>query len=165
MGRSGGGCLLYVEGQAERHSWNGCTAMRSRSALAAAHQLGEPEKPLNVFFVLLCLVAQSGVTLCDPMDYSCPPPPHRPRLLCPWGFSRQEYWSGILCCPPGDLPNSGIKSRSPTLPADSLPSEPPLPPPRRSDPCCKAPIARKCFLRSQICYSHPLFSLPPSSTC
>ena len=26
------------------------------------------------------------------------------RLLCPWGFSRQEYWSGLPCPPPGDLP-------------------------------------------------------------
>ena len=47
------------------------------------------------------------------------------RLLCTWGFSRQEYWSGLPCPPPGDLPNSGIKPRSPTLQADSLPSEPP----------------------------------------
>ena len=40
------------------------------------------------------------------------------------GFSRQEYWSGLPCPPPGDLPNSGIEPRSPTLQADSLPSEP-----------------------------------------
>ena len=25
-------------------------------------------------------------------------------------FSRQEYWSGLPCLPPGDLPHSGIKS-------------------------------------------------------
>jgi len=25
------------------------------------------------------------------------------------GFSRQEYWSGLLFPPPGDLPNSGIE--------------------------------------------------------
>ena len=36
-------------------------------------------------------------------------------------FSRQEYWSGLPCLPPGDLPNSGIESKSPTLQADSLP--------------------------------------------
>ena len=24
------------------------------------------------------------------------------------GFSRQEYWSGLLCAPPGDLPDPGI---------------------------------------------------------
>ena len=39
------------------------------------------------------------------------------------GFSRQEYWSGFPS--PGDLPDPGIEPRSPALPADSLPSEPP----------------------------------------
>ena len=47
------------------------------------------------------------------------------RLLCPWGFSRQEYWSGLPCPPPGDLPSPEIKPRSTSLRADSLPSEPP----------------------------------------
>ena len=47
------------------------------------------------------------------------------RLLCPWEFSRQEYWSGLPCPPPGDLSNPGIEPPSPTLQADSLPSEPP----------------------------------------
>ena len=41
------------------------------------------------------------------------------------GFSRQEYWSRLPCPPPGDLPNPRIKPRSPSLQADSLPSEPP----------------------------------------
>ena len=36
------------------------------------------------------------------------------------GFSRQEYWSGLPCPPPGDLPNPGIKLSSPALQADSL---------------------------------------------
>ena len=43
-------------------------------------------------------------------------------------FSRPEYWSGLPCPPPGDLPNPGIKSRSPALKVDSLPSEPPRKP-------------------------------------
>ena len=25
------------------------------------------------------------------------------------GFSRQEYWSGLPCLPPGDLPDPGIE--------------------------------------------------------
>ena len=29
------------------------------------------------------------------------------------GFSRQEYWSGLPCPPPGDLPNPGIEPESP----------------------------------------------------
>ena len=38
-------------------------------------------------------------------------------------FSRQEYWSGLLCPSPGDLPYPEIKPRPPALQADSLPSE------------------------------------------
>ena len=33
------------------------------------------------------------------------------------GFSRQEYWSGLPCPPPGDLPDPGIQSASLTSPA------------------------------------------------
>ena len=33
------------------------------------------------------------------------------------GFSRQEYWSGLPCPPPGDLPNPVIKPKSLTSPA------------------------------------------------
>ena len=40
------------------------------------------------------------------------------------GFSRQEYWNGLPCPPPGDLPNPGIKPRSSALQMDSLPAEP-----------------------------------------
>ena len=47
------------------------------------------------------------------------------KHLCPRGFFRQEYWSGLPCFPPGDLPNAGIECRSPALKVDSLPSEPP----------------------------------------
>ena len=49
------------------------------------------------------------------------------------GFSRQKYWSGLPCPPPGDLPNPGIEPTLPALQADSLPTEPPgkcSPPPR-----------------------------------
>ena len=41
------------------------------------------------------------------------------------GFSRQECWSGLPFPSPGDLPDPGIKPGSPTLQADTLPSEPP----------------------------------------
>ena len=33
------------------------------------------------------------------------------------GFSRQEYWSGLPCPPPGELPDSGIEPTSPAAPA------------------------------------------------
>ena len=38
--------------------------------------------------------------------------------------SRPEYWSGEPFPSPGDLPNPGIKPRSPAWQADSLPAEP-----------------------------------------
>ena len=67
----------------------------------------------------MCLVAQSCPTLCDPMDY-------RPPGSSVHGDSPgKEYWSGLPCPPPGDLPHPGIRHRSPTLQADSLPAEPP----------------------------------------
>ena len=40
------------------------------------------------------------------------------------GFPRQEYWSALPFPSPGDLPDPGIKHSSPTLQADTLPSEP-----------------------------------------
>ena len=40
----------------------------------------------------------------------------------PKGFSRQEYWSGLPCPPPGDLPGPGIELASQ---AGSLPLVPP----------------------------------------
>ena len=33
------------------------------------------------------------------------------------GFSRQEYWSGLPCPPPGDLPHSGMEPASLKSPA------------------------------------------------
>ena len=43
------------------------------------------------------------------------------------GFSWQEYWSGLLFPPSGDIPDPGIEPASPVslgLQADSLPAEP-----------------------------------------
>ena len=46
-------------------------------------------------------------------------------LLCPWDFSRQEYWSRLPFPSPRDLPDPGIEPESPTLEADALSSKPP----------------------------------------
>ena len=35
------------------------------------------------------------------------------------GVSRQEYWSGLLCLPSGNLPDPGIEPVAPALKADS----------------------------------------------
>ena len=68
-----------------------------------------------------CVITQPCPTLCDPHGLELA------RLLCPWDFSRQEYWSGLLSPPPVDLPDPGIKPMSPVSPAlqaDSLPAGP-----------------------------------------
>ena len=62
--------------------------------------------------VCVCLIAQLCPTLWDPMTVA-----HQPPL------SRQEYWSGLPCSPPGDLSNPGIEPRSPTLQAGSFSSD------------------------------------------
>ena len=54
---------------------------------------------------------QSCPTLCNPMDCVA----HQVPLSM--GFSRQEYWSGLPCPPPGDCPDLGIKLESLTSPA------------------------------------------------
>ena len=62
------------------------------------------------------LVAQLCLTLGDSID-----PPGSSTM----GFPRQEYWSGLPCLSPGDLPDPGIEPGSPALLADSLLSESP----------------------------------------
>ena len=64
---------------------------------------------------------QSCPTLCDPMD--CSPPGSSVHGILQ---TRILEWVAILS--PGDLPNPGIKPRSPTLQADSLPAELPRKP-------------------------------------
>ena len=40
-----------------------------------------------------------------------------PQAHLSMGFSRQEYWNGLPCPPPEDLPNPGIKPTSLMFPA------------------------------------------------
>ena len=54
----------------------------------------------------------SCLTLSDPKDVA-----HQAPLSM--GFSMQEYKRGLLCPSPGDIPNPGIKPRSPAMLADS----------------------------------------------
>ena len=64
------------------------------------------------------------------------------------GFSRQEYWSGLPFPSPGDLPDPGIKLGSPSLQADSLPSEPPGKPEKRGSSLCS--FGRYLYFCSRI---------------
>ena len=71
----------------------------------------------------------------------------QPASLPSMGFSRQEYWSGLPCPSPGDLPDPGTEPRSIYLhwQAGSLP----LTPPGKSQPltwqCLKIQYI-KCWL-------------------
>ena len=56
-----------------------------------------------------CSAAKRFLTLCNPIDYG--------PLGFSMGFSRQQYWSGLLFPPLGDLPDSRIESMSPVSPA------------------------------------------------
>ena len=104
---------------------------------------------IAVFFSQLCavlwLVTQLCPTPCSPMDCSSPGPSVHRRV------SRQEYWSGLPCPPPGDLPNPGIEHRPPTLESGrsrppcrglDLPFPPGLLPPVFPDPSLGATEGR-----------------------
>ena len=70
--------------------------------------------------VLVSLVAQSYITLCNTLGSS---PPGSSVL----GFFKQADWSGLPFPPPGVFPNPGIKPMSPmslAFQVDSLPIEP-----------------------------------------
>ena len=61
-------------------------------------------------FVPVCSVAQPGLTIPNPMDYT-----HQAPLSM--GFSRQEYRSGLPYPPPGDLSDPGTEGMPLTAPA------------------------------------------------
>ena len=64
------------------------------------------------------LVTQLCPTLCDPMDLARQAP-------LSMGMSRQEYWIGLPCPPPGDLPIPGIEPVCPALAGRLFFAEPP----------------------------------------
>ena len=69
--------------------------------------------------MVLVVWSQSLVRLLQPHEL------YSTRLLHPWDFSRQEYWSGLPFPSPGDLPDPRIKPVSLLLQVDSLPTKSP----------------------------------------
>ena len=68
------------------------------------------------------------------------------------GFSRQEYWSGLPCPPPGDIPDPGIKPaslRSPALAGEVFTTSAPQPTPREAL-ISHAPIQNKKFTKKEM---------------
>ena len=84
------------------HLW-GCRVGHDWSNLAAAAVLSHSVMP-NSLVTLVDVAHQAPLSM---------------------GFLRQEYSNGLLFPFPADLPNPGIKHRSPALQVASLPSEPP----------------------------------------
>ena len=67
------------------------------------------------------------------------------------GFSRQEYWNGLPCLPPGDHSHPGMEPMfpvSPALQADSLPLAPP-----RKDAAIYADGGESTLLHERITFS------------
>ena len=62
------------------------------------------------------LLAQSCPTLCDTMDCSLP----GSSIHGIFQARELQYWSGLPCPPPGNLPDAGMKPTSPALQVDSL---------------------------------------------
>ena len=90
-----------------------------------------------------CLVTQSCLTLCDPMDHSLP------GSSVQGIFFNKEYWSRLPLPPPGDLPDPRIKPVSPvspTLQADSLPTEPQGKPSKWGSTPHYVPFPKTCAL-------------------
>ena len=77
---------------------------RGTHLAGALENVGSPQAGEGLC-VLSCF---SSVQLCKTVD---------PRCLCPWGFSRQEYWSGLPYPPSEDLPDSGIEPKCLKSPA------------------------------------------------
>ena len=51
---------------------------------------------MSPYLILCCVCVISRSAMSNSLQ------PHglqSARLLCPWGFSRQEYWSGLPCLP------------------------------------------------------------------
>ena len=95
-----------------------CSLLASHRSSAAALGL-IPLVPLISRFLKVKVKSLSRVRLfVTPWTVAYQAPPSM-------GFSRQEYWSGLPFPSPGDLPDPGIKPRSPAFQADTLTSEPP----------------------------------------
>ena len=68
-------------------------------------QIITPESLFSGTLMCVCMLSSiSHVRLCD-MTVAY-------QALLSMGFSRQEFWSGFLCPPPGDVPDPGIELTS-----------------------------------------------------
>ena len=70
------------------------------------------------------------------------------RLLCPWNFSRQEYWSELPFPSPGDLRGPGIEPESLASPASAGGFFTTMPPGKLN--ICTPAVIKKKFGRDSL---------------
>ena len=123
---------------------------------------------------VLCLVAQSCPTLCNPMDcsYQAPlPMGNLQKRILEWvamPFSRESSQprdriqvsciaGRFFICSPGGLPDPAVKIGSPTLQVDYLPAE--LPRKSHFSTCCLSILYMSSFLMWKIILLIEIFLL------
>ena len=92
-------------------------SLRKELSLSSAFDQFQPFRPNQPYLCLpiMCVCAESlqlCPTLCDSWEVAR-------QVPLSMGFSKQAYWSGLPCCPPGDIPNLGIEPTCPAPQADS----------------------------------------------
>ena len=108
-------CPFLLQGMFPTQRGNPCLLHWQASSLSRCH-LGS----LILYICMCCAESlQSCQTLCDPMDCSLP------GSSVHGDSPAKNTGVGCQALLQEDLPNPGIKPRSPTLKAESLPSEPP----------------------------------------
>ena len=116
-----GACHATVHGITKSQLPNNNNNYADRVEISAGIKCAETQRQLGILGILLCVCVSrsSHVQLfANPWTVACQAP-------LSMQFSRQEYQSRLPFPSLGDLPDPGVKSRSCTLWADSLLSEPP----------------------------------------
>ena len=85
------------------HPFHLCFPIFSVFFLCSFSSFNQPQYKSFCVYIYMCVC-------CFNLSKSLQPYELQPvRLLCPWGFSRQKYWSMLPCPLPGNLPNSGTE--------------------------------------------------------
>ena len=99
-------CYSCLENPMARGAWRVHGFAKSQTRLSTVHTQGD-RKPSPAWSPDWCSVAKQCLTLLRPHGQA-------PLSM---GFPRQEYWSGLPCPPPGDLPDPGIEPTFLTTPS------------------------------------------------
>ena len=92
--------LVHLRG-ANPSSYSIC--LNSEEVWVSFHQKQLDQRECHHVPFLCCAVLSRSVVSDSLQPHGLQPA----RLLCPCSFSRQKYWSGLPCLPPGNLTNQG----------------------------------------------------------